>query len=271
MSELKNALQEQSEKKAPTIEDWIESKKGELERALPATIGINRMISVAITTLMNNPKLRNCTQGSLLAGLVTSAQLGLEINTPLGHAYLIPYKNNGKSEAQFQIGYQGLIELAFRTGKYAQIYSVIVYENDEFKVTYGLNRDLIHIPAEEKRGQVKGYYAVYKLTNGGYDFVYKTKVEMLAFAMDKSIPFKMGYNTPWKTDFDAMAKKTVLKMVLKTAPKSAEIANAMAVDGTIKNQFSSNMEIVPDETITEEPGLLDLQEMEEVTEEEKGK
>ena len=196
MSDLKNELEKKSVKKQPTIEDWIESNRSKFEAALPETIGVNRMISVAITTLMNNPDLRNCTQGSLLAGLVTSAQLGLEVNTPLGHAYLIPYKNKGKKEAQFQIGYQGLLELAFRTGKYSQIYSVIVYENDEFAVTYGLNRDLIHIPAEENRGKVKGYYAVYKLINGGFDFVYKTIGEMLKFAKEKSIPFKMGYSTP---------------------------------------------------------------------------
>lgn len=259
---VKDKLAVVAKEKPQTVKDWIESNREKLELALPDAIGVDRMISVAITVLEGSKSLQACTRSSLLAGLVTSAQLGLEVNTPLGYAYLIPYRNGDKKEAQFQIGYQGLVELANRTGKYQQIYAVCVHERDFFKVEYGLNRNLIHRPPEEGfRGPVIGYYAVYKLTNGGFNFVYKTKAEIEAHAKDKSIPYRKGASTPWKTDFDAMAKKTVLKMVLKTGPKTPELVNAMQSDNTIKNEFGKDMAKVPDET--EEFEILDDEEGEE--------
>lgn len=259
--DVKDKIKKAEVAKISTVEDWINSKADQIQKALPKLAGgKERMLSVAITTLNNSPALQKCTKTSLLAGLITSAQLGLEPNTPMGYAYLIPYKNKGKDEAQFQIGYKGLIELAQRTEKYKQIYAEIVRENDEFSYELGLDKILKHKPAGNDRGKAIGYYAVYKLINGGFDFVYKTKEEMMEFAKLKSIPFKMGYNTPWKTDFDEMAKKTVLKMVLKYAPMSADIMRAMVNDGTIKHDIAEDMNNIPDATlaIEDHKGAVDI-------------
>lgn len=266
--DVKNKIAKAKEEKTPTVEDWINSKADQIQKALPELAGgKERMLSVAITTLSHSPALQACSKSSLLAGLITSAQLGLEINTPMGYAYLIPYKNKGKSEAQFQIGYKGMLELAYRTKQYKEIYAEIVYENDEFHYQLGLNRDLIHVPAESNRGKPCAYYAVYRLTNDGFAFVVKTKEEMLIFAEEKSIPFRKGFNTPWKTDFDEMAKKTVLKMVLKNGPKSADMVKAMQNDGTIKHDIAEDMNNIPDATlaIEDHKGAIDI-EPDELTE-----
>lgn len=179
---------------------------------------------------------------SFIAAMMESAQLGLEPNTPLGQAYLIPYG----SKVQFQIGYKGLLELAQRSGKIKTLYAHEVRENDEFDIDYGLEQKLIHKPLlKGSRGEVIGYYAVYHLDTGGHSFVFMTKQEILEHAMKFSKTFKMG---PWQTDFDAMAKKTVIKQLLKYAPLSIEMQKAVSSDETVKSQISEDMSLVNDET-----------------------
>ena len=92
-----------------------------------------------------------------------AAQLGVEPNTPIGQAYLIPYGN----QVQFQLGYKGLIDLAYRSGEVQSIQAHEVHENDTFEYELGLNPKLKHVPAMKDRGPVILYYAVIKLKNGG--------------------------------------------------------------------------------------------------------
>lgn len=205
----------------------MERMAGEIKRALPKQIDSERFQRVVLTAFSNNPKLQHCDPVSFLAAMMQSAQLGLEPNTPLGQAYLIPYGN----QVQFQLGYKGLIDLATRTGQYQSVYAHAVHENDEFDIDYGLNQKLTHKPSMTgDRGPVIGYYAVYKLTNGGYGFAFSTKEEIESHGKKFSKTFNNG---PWKTDFDAMAKKTVIKMALKYAPLSIEqsdMKKAVSID-----------------------------------------
>jgi recombination protein RecT len=152
-----------------------------------------------------------------------AAQLGLEPNTPLGQAYLIPFKNNKKGivECQFQIGYKGLIDLAYRSGEMSSIYAHAVHENDEFEYEYGLDQKLVHKPASSNRGKAIKYYAVWKLKNGGYGFGVMSVEDVTLHAQKYSQAFAYS-SSPWKTEFDEMAKKTVLKAVLKYAPIKTE-------------------------------------------------
>lgn len=167
-----------------------------------------------------------------------SAQLGVEPNTGLGQAYLIPY---GK-QVQFLLGYKGLIDLAVRSGQYKAIYAYEVFQEDEFSYSYGLHKDLVHVPSQNPQGEPIGYYAVYHLKNGGYDFVYWTRERVEKHAHKFSQAVQKGWTSPWKTNYDAMAKKTVLKEVLKYAPKSIQ------VDETIKTEVSEDMSDVIDVT-----------------------
>ena len=135
-----------------TIQQYIKSMEGEIKRALPSVITPERFTRMVLSALSTNPKLAACTPKSFLGAMMSAAQLGLEPNTPLGQSYLIAYRNHGNLECQFQLGYKGLLDLAWRSGEIVSIYAETVYENDEFHYNLGLSPDLVHIPATENRG-----------------------------------------------------------------------------------------------------------------------
>ena len=219
----------------------------EIAAALPSMVTSERFQRVALTAFNSNPKLQACDVKSFLAAMMNSAQLGLEPNTPLGQAYIIPYG----ASAQFQIGYKGLLELAQRSGKFKEIYAHEVCANDDFNVEYGMDQILTHKPNFEDRGDPIGYYAVYKTTNGGQAFAYMTKAEVLGHAKKYSKTFGSG---PWQSDFDAMAKKTVIKQLMKYAPISIEIQKAITSDGVSKSRIAKDMDLVEiDDVIDLEP------------------
>ena len=203
-----------AEKKTKTIFDVIQAGAKQFATALPKHINSDRFVRIAITTIRQNPKLAQCNQESLLGALMVSAQLGLEPGV-LGQCYLIPYGR----ECQFQIGYKGMIELLRRSGQLKDIYAYSVYENDEFEMTYGLNRDLKHKPNLQDRGNFIGCYCVAVLKDDARAFEYMTKKEIEAHGKKFS---KTYGNGPWKTDFEAMAHKTVVKKILKWLPVSVE-------------------------------------------------
>lgn len=179
---------------------------------------------------------------------MNAAQLGLEPNTPLGQAYLIPYKNKGVLECQFQIGYKGLIDLAYRNGQMQTIQAQAVYESDEFFCQYGLEPQLVHRPAFSDRGKVAYFYGIFRTVNGGYGFSVMSKEDMDSYAKTYSKAFDSGYS-PWKTSYEEMAKKTVIKQALKYAPIKTDFQRALSADETIKNQISEDMLSVQNEDI----------------------
>ena len=234
-------------KAAPkTIKDYVQIMMPEIKKALPSTITPERFTRIVLSAISNNKDLQACTPQSFLASMMNSAQLGLEPNTPLGQAYLIPYKNHGTLEAQFQIGYKGLIDLAYRSGQVKTIYAEAVYENDEFEYELGLNPKLVHKPAIKDRGDVIYYYAVFKLTNGGEGFTVMSKDDIERHKNRFSKAANAGFS-PWSTNYDEMAKKTVIKKVLKYAPLSTDIQSQIAQDETIKRDISADMTLVNDE------------------------
>lgn len=223
------------EKKPKTIFDVIQAGAKQFATALPKHINSDRFVRIAITTIRQNPKLAQCSQESLLGALMVSAQLGLEPGT-LGQCYLIPYGR----ECQFQIGYKGMIELLRRSGQLKDIYAYSVYENDDFEITYGLDRNLIHKPNLENKGDFLGCYCVAILKDDTRAFEYMTKEEIEAHAKKFSKTFGNG---PWKTDFEAMSHKTVVKKMLKWLPLSVEfLENIEKDDKSFKVADTKNTE-----------------------------
>ena len=217
-----------SKKEPENLSGWLRLYKNQIAKALPSVITPERFVRMAMTALTGNPKLQNCTPETFIGAALTAAQLGLEPNTPLGQAYLIPYGNT----CQFQIGYKGLLDLANRSGLLKNVTAQVVYENDEFEFEFGLEPKLKHKPAMSNRGKPLWVYATYHLTNGGYNFEVMSMDDVRKFAKEKSKSYNNG---PWQTDFEAMAKKTVLKKVLKYAPLKSETASAVVQDGGIFN------------------------------------
>ena len=254
------------EDKPKTLAGWINSMKPEIERALPKHVDAERITRIAITTIRTNRDLQSCDPMSFIAALMQASQLGLEPNTPLGEAYIIPFKDKGKPSARFEMGYKGLLSLAHRTGEYQTIYAMEVYENDEFEYAYGLEPYLMHKPAEEPEGEPVRYYAVYHLKNGGKEFRVWSRKKIEQHANKYSQAYKKGWTSPWKTDFDAMAKKTILKDLLKYAPKSIEFARSLSMDETVKHEISEDMSEVPADYIDLDVDDYNVEEIDEESE-----
>lgn len=229
-----------------TMKDLIKSMEGEISKALPSAITPERFTRMVLSAISSNPKLAECTPKSFLAAMMNAAQLGLEPNTPMGQAYLIPYKNKGVMEIQFQIGYKGLIDLAYRSDV-TIIQAHEVCENDEFEYELGLDPVLKHKPALSDRGAVILYYATFKTKNGGYGFEVMSVDDIKKHASKYSQSFNSSYS-PWTSNFDEMAKKTVIKKCLKYAPLKSEFAKQISTDETIKTNISEDMYAEPDET-----------------------
>lgn len=237
--EVTNSLT--NNKKQMTVTDFVKGLQSEFQNALPKVLTPERFTRIALTALSNTPELKKCTATSLMGGLMQAAQLGLEPNTPLGQAYLIPYKNKGVLECQFQVGYKGMLDLAYRSENMQTVQAYVVYQNDKFEYELGLDPKLKHIPATSNRGEAIYVYAVFKTSNGGYGFEVMSIDDVKEHGKKYSKSFSSQYS-PWTTNFEEMAKKTAIKKVLKYAPLKTEFATAIAVDeGTIKASNDSEI------------------------------
>lgn len=255
ISKAAQSSAEPQEKKQKSILDYIKDMTPEIAKALPSVITPERFTRMVTTALSNNRTLLQCTPKSFIGAMMTAAQLGMEPNTPLGQAYLIPYKNHGVLECQFQLGYKGLLDLAYRSGEVTVVQAHTVYANDEFEYSFGLSPTLHHVPAKTDRGEPVYYYAVFQTKTGGYGFEVMSVEDVRQHAVRYSKAYASA-SSPWKTNFDEMAKKTVLKRCLKYAPLKSDFARAVAQDATIKTEIAEDMYEVPaeDYTIDDETG-----------------
>lgn len=250
MAKVGEKLSVPAKKEAPqmTMKDWINKSEKQIAKALPSAITPERFARMAMTAVTMNPDLGKCTPPSFIGAMLQAASLGLEPNTPLGQAYLIPYNNyrTGEKEAQFQIGYRGLIELAHRSGDFKSIEAHVVYENDEFEYELGLDPKLKHKPAMKDRGEIVWVYAVYKLQSGGYGFEVMSKADI----DEHRKKYSKAKSSPWDTAWEGMAKKTVIKQALKYAPLKSEFVRAMVnedVTLNFKDDVAEEPIIIPDE------------------------
>ena len=234
--------------KAGGLKGLLMSMQGQIAKALPTVLTPERYTRMVMTALSTNPQLQQCTPESFLGAVMQAAQLGVEPNTPLGQAYLIPYRNKGRLECQFQLGYKGMLDLAYRSGEVSVIDAQAVHENDLFEFEYGLEPKLKFKPSLVNRGPVVAYYAMFRTKDGGFNFAVMSREDVEQFAKQYSKAAGSGYS-PWNTNFDSMAKKTVLKQVLKYAPLKSDFVREIATDSTIKTTIQPNMADLEDETV----------------------
>ena len=219
--------------------DYIEKNKEKLKEALPKVINMNQYLHVIFNAINAKPELCECTQFSFMACVLQAATLGLEINSQTGESYIIPYfrrnpeTGQGQYFAQFQIGYRGLIKLAYNNEAVKDIFASEVCENDLFRCVYGTNRTLYHeIDYTKDRGRTLGYYAQVRLKNGGEVFYYMTNAEIERHKQQYSQNSESQWS-PWNTNYNEMAKKTVLRKVLKITPLNTMTAIGIGVDNNI--------------------------------------
>lgn len=231
-----------------TMQSLIQTMQPQIANALPSVLTPERFTRMALSAISTNPALCQCTPKSFLGAMMTAAQLGVEPNTALGQAYLIPYRNHGTLECQFQLGYKGLIDLAYRSGEVSIIQAQTVYEHDLFEYELGLDPKLRHVPATSNRGKAIAYYAMFKTKDGGFGFEVMSADDVREHAQKYSKAYSSG-SSPWKSNFDEMAKKTVLKRALKYAPLRSDFVKQVVQDETIKSTLAKDMSLESDETV----------------------
>lgn len=197
----------------------------------------NSFMSSVISVANGNPQLRNAEPMSIIGAAMVAATMQLQVIPTLGQCYIIPY---GK-KAQFQVGYLGLLQLCQRSGQFKKILAAPVHEGeyvsgDEFDEEYVFDKK------QKKSDKVIGYMAKFELLNGFTKVAYWDIEKVKAHATKFSQAFRAGFNSPWKSDFDAMAQKTVLKSILKFAPKSIEMQNAVTFDQSVINTNASDVQ-----------------------------
>ena len=191
----------------------------EMAPLLPAHISPQKVQRIVLTEVQKNPAIMKCSKGSILQSVMEACSMGLVPNSIEGLAYLVPYGN----KCQLQPGYKGLMKLAMQSGHFSKIWSVPVYENDHhFKIIAGSDNPRIeHVPNVDAvdHGKLIGCYACAKIK--GEDDTYHEYMSRAAIDRIKARS-KSGSSGPWKTDYEEMARKTVLRRLLKSLPTGNE-------------------------------------------------
>jgi recombination protein RecT len=210
-----------------TVTEILNKNKQAIEEFLPSSITFSQVLRFSLTELKDNYRLLNCKPQSIVSGIVRAAQLGLTINTSLGHASLSPLKNG---DVIFIIGYRGLIELARRSGFVHTVTTRVVRDGDEFLVEYGLNENIIHRPLlKSENRELTHAYAVAKMTSGCFIFDVMDRYQIENIRQRS----KTGNFGAWVTDYDEMARKTVVRRLIKYLPLTIEMAESLSIDDDV--------------------------------------
>lgn len=247
------------------LQSLVQQMQGAIADVLPRHVTPERVAKMALVAASRQPKLYECTRESLAKSLMTASELGLDCSGTLGSGYLVPYwnKNIRAREAQFIIGYRGLIDLARRSGQISQIEAHVVYENDDFDIQYGTDPCIVHRPnMDGEPGEMKCVYAVAVLRDGTKQTEVMTRSQIDGIMRRSSSKDQDGnpYG-PWVTDYTEMARKTVVRRLCKYLPLSAEMETALAAEDSIidlpsqpiRQSLRDRLQVLPDAPRETEP------------------
>lgn len=205
----------------------------QMQKVMSKEMSPQRVYQMYVSTINRNPELADCSVESVLGCFLTASSLGLEPSdvNKLGMLYILPYGNKnmrtGQKEATLIIGYKGMIELARRSGEIKSISARTVHEGDDFRYKYGLNEDLHHVPCAQP-GELTHAYMIAQFKDGGHYFLVMSKAEI--DEVKRRSPSANSSKSPWRSDYEAMARKTVIRRSFPYLPVSVEARRAAAVD-----------------------------------------
>lgn len=236
----------QAIEKAPmTVIGFLKAKQDEFAKVIPKHMSADRMMRLALSAINTTPHLDECTIQSVAVSLMACSALGLEPNTPLGHAYLIPYnckvKKNGQWTKEYRcqliVGYKGYIELFYRSGVVASAMAYPVFDCDEFDWSLGLNPSLNHKPGRDPNRfnpqRLTHVYPVIRLKDGVdpiWDVLDRQQIE------SRRKRSKAANDGPWITDYIPMSLKTGIRAIQKWVPFSVDrVAAASQAEALIES------------------------------------
>lgn len=233
------------------VRDMLSKMSAEMRAAIPTALPPERLARLALTELRRTPKLQECSPASFIGAVMQAAQLGLEIGT-VGHVALIPYR----SECQIQIMYRGLIALAMRSGAISNVSAWVVHQDDRFEVQLGSDARIVHVPIIGSTAPVIAAYAIARLRDGStqFDVMGREEIERIRrMSPSKDAP-------AWREHWNEMAKKTVMKRLLKYLPVSTETLSAITIDdeSEIGAQQRGEITIPADAMPTRSDALADI-------------
>ena len=242
------------------LTDLLHERKGQFVSNLTALVA-------------NNANLQECEPYTLMFAALKATALNLPIEPSLGMAHVIPYKNKkrGVTEAQFQLGYKGFQQLALRTGQYKHINTTDVREGELGKrnrLTGEIEWNWIEDEAKRLETPIIGYVNYFKLLNGFESTFYMSKEEMNQHALRYSQTYRsttpyIKEQSKWSTDFDGMARKTVIKLNLsKNGVLSTELQDAILADQSVMRE-ENKFDYIDNES---EQAIYDAQKAQEVAE-----
>jgi len=236
-----------------TVADLLQSEymQQSLAAVLPKHMTPEKVVKLVLVACSRNPKLLECTKGSLLNSVMEAAKLGLPCDGTLGQGYLVPFWNGTirKRECTFIPGYRGLIKLARQSQQIADIRAELVYAGDHFG-----EFDLGTQTLDHKRGldvdtadeNIRGAYMVAEFKDGGRHIEIMTMTQLLAIMQRSPSKNRQGEIVgPWKTDFAEMCRKTVVRRGAKYLPMSIEdpLAQALEYNNGLDDKLNKLLEL----------------------------
>ena len=227
------------------LQSFVATRMKQIKSVIASNVTPEKMARIALNELRNSEFLAKCaiqSPESFLNAIVQASHLGLEIGGTLGQAYLVPFKG----EIKMMPGYRGLLSLARRSGEITSINAEIVYEQDEFDLSLGLEAKVTHKPKiRGNRGEPVLAYMVAHFKDGGHHFEWMSIEEIMSVKERSSAvqsAKKNGKQTPWDTDRDEMIRKTVIRRGWKYLPMSIEMQTAQVIESANEQGQSVHIE-----------------------------
>lgn len=218
---------------SPSIQNSIKARIGEKAGTFTTSL---------LDVIGEDRQLAECDPTLIIKEALKAAGLDLPLNKNLGFAYVLPYKKKGgRPEPQFQMGYRGYIQLAIRTGQYKHINADCIYEGEFFE--FDRIRGTLEITGQKTSDKAIGYFCYFELINGFQKAIAWTREKVEAHAAKYSKSYNSKFS-PWQSDFDSMAKKTmVLQLIPKYGPMTIEMSQAMSQDRADFSGFSNDGQV----------------------------
>jgi len=228
--------------KYDTFKNLIEKYKNDFALLVPKTMDPEKVFRLAISAVRRNPKLLECDQLTIIGSMLEATSCGLEVNTPMKEAYLVPFQNNrtGKLEAQLIVGYRGFIKMFLNSPRGVTIFGAAVREKDVFDYSYGTSEFLLHKPVKTgksvDRGDIVSFYAYARMEGNAYRFIVMSVEDVNNIRDTYSAGYRAAHErgkdeeSPWVSNYDDMGIKTCIRALEAFIPKSAEVQRALNAD-----------------------------------------